>query len=192
MDARHGAHPDVLDFPLVRAFTTSCSPTRTPTPSSRRSALASPIYLTALVMFEYKGAIFWKMTAGMGDIVIAPLYQVLRRRGVGFEFFHRLDALHLDDRRQTINAITMGRQIRLADNVTLYEPLTKVRGLPVFPDAPLTEQLAEPDQIPCGGWRSLETYWSDHPVSRPGCCVAVSTSTMWCSRYRGHPAGRRR
>ncbi len=56
------------------------------------------VFLTGLVLFEYKGAIFWKMTAGMGDIVIAPLYQALRRRGVKFEFFHRLDALHLDAR----------------------------------------------------------------------------------------------
>ncbi len=40
------------------------------------------VFLIGLVLFEYKGAIFWKMTAGMGDVVIAPLYQALRRRGV--------------------------------------------------------------------------------------------------------------
>ena len=57
------------------------------------------VYLTGLVLFGYKGAFFWKMTAGMGDVVIAPLYQALRRRGVDFEFFHRVDALHLDDDR---------------------------------------------------------------------------------------------
>ena len=38
------------------------------------------------------------MTAGMGDAVMAPLYQALRKRGVKFEFFHRVDALHLDAR----------------------------------------------------------------------------------------------
>ena len=38
------------------------------------------------------------MTAGMGDVVMAPLYQALRKRGVQFEFFHRVDALHLDAR----------------------------------------------------------------------------------------------
>ena len=35
---------------------------------------------------------------GMGDVVVAPVYQALHRRGVEFEFFHRLDALHLDER----------------------------------------------------------------------------------------------
>ena len=101
------------------------------------------------------------MTAGMGDVVIAPLYQALRRRGVEFEVFHRIDSLHLDDRRLAIDAITMGRQVRLADGVTHYEPMTGVRGLPVFPNTPLTGQLAASDQIPCGGWHSLETYWAD-------------------------------
>src|SRR5271166_6839474 len=41
-------------------------------------------------LFTYRGSIVWKMRAGMGDIVFAPFYEVLRRRGVSFRFFHRL------------------------------------------------------------------------------------------------------
>jgi uncharacterized protein with NAD-binding domain and iron-sulfur cluster len=82
------------------------------------------------------------MTAGMGDVVIAPLYQALRRRGVEFEFFHRLDGLHLDARRHHVEAITLGRQATLAAGVDQYDPLITVRGLPVFPSAPRAEQLA--------------------------------------------------
>ena len=66
-------------------------------PNGLRSAAGVMIFLIGFVLFEYKGAIFWKMTAGMGDVVMAPLYQALRKRGVKFEFFHRVDALHLDD-----------------------------------------------------------------------------------------------
>src|SRR6185437_14882518 len=105
------------------------------------------LLLTGIALFQYKGAFFWKMTAGMGDVVIAPLYQALRRRGVEFEFFHRIDSLHLDDRRQAIDAITVGRQARLADGVDHYEPLTRIRGLPVFPNAPLAGQLDEPAEM---------------------------------------------
>jgi uncharacterized protein with NAD-binding domain and iron-sulfur cluster len=101
------------------------------------------VLLTGIALFQYKGAFFWKMTAGMGDVVIAPLYQALRRRGVQFEFFHRVDALHLDDRHQVIDAITVGRQVRLADGVDHYEPLTRIRGLPVFPNTPLADQIDE-------------------------------------------------
>jgi uncharacterized protein with NAD-binding domain and iron-sulfur cluster len=99
------------------------------------------------------------MTAGMGDVVIAPLYQALKQRGVEFEFFHRLDALHLDDRHQAIDAISLGRQVRLADGVDTYEPLTRVRGLPVFPDRPLAEQI---EQRP--GLETLETHFGDRAV----------------------------
>jgi uncharacterized protein with NAD-binding domain and iron-sulfur cluster len=96
-----------------------------------------------MMLFTYRGAIFWKMTAGMGDIVMAPMYQVLRRRGVDFEFFHRVDALHLDGRRHRIDAITLGRQVRLADGVDHYDPLTRVHGLPVFPNRPLADQIQD-------------------------------------------------
>jgi uncharacterized protein with NAD-binding domain and iron-sulfur cluster len=158
---RHGAHPDVLDFALVRGLYDLVFAYEDADPDRPSFGAGQAIFLTALAMFRYRGAIFWKMTAGMGDVVIAPMYEALRRRGVEFEFFHRLDALHLDDRRMAIDAITLGRQARLADGVTHYEPLTKVRGLPVFPSAPRTDQLAATERIPGGGWRSLETYWSE-------------------------------
>ena len=41
----------------------------------------------------------------------------------------------------------MGRQVRLADGVDHYEPLTTVAGLPVFPDAPLADQIEAKDRI---------------------------------------------
>jgi uncharacterized protein with NAD-binding domain and iron-sulfur cluster len=158
---RHGAHPDVLDFALVRGLYDLVFAYEDADPERPSFGAGQAIFLTGLALFGYKGAIFWKMTAGMGDVVIAPMYQALRERGVEFEFFHRLDALHVDDRRLAIDAITVGRQVRLAEGVARYEPLTRVRGLPVFPDAPLTDQLAVPQQVPNGGWHSLETHWSD-------------------------------
>jgi uncharacterized protein with NAD-binding domain and iron-sulfur cluster len=140
---RHGAHPDVVDFPLVRGLYDMVFGYEDG--DCNRPALAAGValLLTGIALFQYKGAFFWKMTAGMGDVVIAPLYQALRRRGVEFEFFHRVDALHLDDRRQAVEAIAMGRQARLADGVKEYHPLSQVGGLPVFPDRPLAEQLVE-------------------------------------------------
>jgi uncharacterized protein with NAD-binding domain and iron-sulfur cluster len=138
---RHGAHPDVLDSAMVRGVYDLVFGYRDGDP--RRPAVGAGVmtFLIGQVLFGYRGAIFWKMTAGMGDVVIAPLYQALRRRGVKFEFFHRLDALHLDSSRQSVATITMGRQAQLAEGLQHYEPLTRIRGLPVFPNLPLTEQL---------------------------------------------------
>ncbi len=138
---RHGAHPDVVDFPLVRGLYDMVFGYEDGDSTRPSLAAGVALLLTGIALFQYKGAFFWKMTAGMGDIVIAPLYQVLRRRGVRFEFFHRVDALHLDGRRQAIEAITVGRQARLARGAGEYDPLTRVGGLPVFPDRPLADQL---------------------------------------------------
>ena len=73
------------------------------------------VFMTSKMFFEYKGAIFWKMPAGMGDVVFAPLYQVLRRRGVQFEFFHRVDQLHVSQDGLRIDGIGMGWQVALTD-----------------------------------------------------------------------------
>lgn len=141
---RHDAHPDVVDFPFVRGLYDMVFGYEDGDFDKPALAAGVALLLTGIALFQYKGAFFWKMTAGMGDVVIAPLYQALRRRGVEFEFFHRVDALHLDERRQAIAAITMGRQARLAQGVDAYEPLMRVGGLPVFPDRPLAEQLDGP------------------------------------------------
>lgn len=154
---RHGAHRDLADYPVVRGLYDLVFGYENANPDKPAFAAGWGVFLTGLIFFGYKGAIFWKMTAGMGDVVIAPLYQALRSRGVRFEFFHRLDALHLDSRHQAIDSITLGRQVRLA--VEEYEPLTRVKDLPVFPKEPLTEQLL-PGQEPADGWHALETYWS--------------------------------
>ena len=138
---RHGAYPDVLDFPLVRGLYDMVFGYEDGDYERPAFAAGLAVLLTGIALFGYKGAFFWKMTAGMGDVVIAPLYQVLRSRGVRFEFFHRVDALHIDDRHQAVDAVTMGRQVRLADGVSEYQPLTRVRGLPVFPNAPLADQI---------------------------------------------------
>jgi uncharacterized protein with NAD-binding domain and iron-sulfur cluster len=45
------------------------------------------------LVFSYRGSIMYKMQAGMGDVVFAPMYEVLKARGVRFEFFHAVSEL---------------------------------------------------------------------------------------------------
>ena len=145
---RHGGHPDVLESPLVRGVYDLVFGYEDADPNRPACAAGLTIFLIGMVLFGYRGAIFWKMTAGMGDVVMAPLYQALRRRGVQFEFFHRLDALHLDEHHQRIEHITLGRQAELAVGVSRYEPLIHVRGLPVFPDHPRSDQIVARAGLP--------------------------------------------
>ncbi|MCV7178272.1 amine oxidase [Mycolicibacterium sphagni] len=138
---RHGADADVLDFPLIRGMYDMVFGYEDGDFARPAFAAGIAVLLTGIALFQYKGAFFWKMTAGMGDVIIAPIYQALRRRGVRFEFFHRVDALHLDAHRHCIDAITIGRQVELADGVDTYDPLIPASGLPVFPAVPRYEQL---------------------------------------------------
>jgi uncharacterized protein with NAD-binding domain and iron-sulfur cluster len=151
---RHGAHPDVLEFPVLRAMYNMVFGYENGQLERPTFAAGVGMLLVGLMFFTYKGAIFWKMTAGMGDVVMAPMYEALRRRGVRFEFFHRLDALHLDRRRHNVEAITMGRQVVLADGVDEYDPLTRVHRLPVFPHLPRAEQIQ-----PREGIEDLESHF---------------------------------
>jgi uncharacterized protein with NAD-binding domain and iron-sulfur cluster len=118
------------------------------------------VFLTTKMFFEYRGAIFWKMSAGMGDVLFAPLYQALRRRGVKFEFFHRVDHLHLSADRSRIEAVTVGRQARLAPGLESYEPLVRIGGLPGFPSTPLVDQLDASADI---AMEPLESYFCNWP-----------------------------
>ncbi len=154
---RHGAHPDTADFPLVRAMYDMVFGWDQADPGKPAFGAGLGVLFTGVMLFRYKGAIFWKMTAGMGDVVIAPIYQALRRRGVTFEFFHRVDALHLDPHRHAVSAITMGRQVRLAAGIAHYEPLAVVGGLPVFPDRPLSDQIEHREGLE--GLAGLESHF---------------------------------
>jgi uncharacterized protein with NAD-binding domain and iron-sulfur cluster len=153
--AGHGATPETLDSPLIRGmydlvFAYESGDVRRP-----RFAAGLGLFLAAKLFFESRGSIFWKMRAGMGEVVFAPLYQALRARGVRFEFFHRVDQLHLSADRRNVAAVTVARQARLVPGAGTYDPLVTVRGLPCFPDGPRRELLATDPAS------DLESHWAD-------------------------------
>jgi uncharacterized protein with NAD-binding domain and iron-sulfur cluster len=97
------------------------------------------------MFFTYRGALFWRMTAGMGDIVFAPLYEICKRRGVRFEFFHRLRNVGVAPRREDelpfIDHLEFDVQAEVRGGE--YQPLIMVDGLPCWPSEPRYEQLVD-------------------------------------------------
>ncbi|MGH9136079.1 MAG: FAD-dependent oxidoreductase [Acidimicrobiales bacterium] len=164
---RHGASPAVAEFAFVRGLYDLVFGYVDADEARPRFAAGLAVFLTGKMLFDYKGAVFWKMAAGMGDVVFAPLYQALRQRGVDFEFFHRVDQLHVSADGLAIDAITVGRQATLAPGVERYEPLVRVKGLPCFPAAPLTGQLADADGIESQPLESAWCSWPDAEARRP-------------------------
>lgn len=111
-----------------------------------RPRLAAGVALRGAMrmFFTYRGALFWRMNAGMGDVVFAPLYEVLARRGVRFEFFHRLRNVGLAPARageaSYVDALTFDVQARVKGGRP-YTPLVDVHGVPSWPSSPDYGQL---------------------------------------------------
>ncbi|MBN1452932.1 MAG: NAD(P)-binding protein [Anaerolineales bacterium] len=108
------------------------------------------------MVMTYKGAMYWKMQAGMGDTIFSPFYEVLGRRGVRFKFFHCVDQLVVSPAAQEISEIRVIPQVKLT--VGEYDPLILVRDLPCWPSEPLWEQLQDGEQLKARGINFEEDY----------------------------------
>jgi uncharacterized protein with NAD-binding domain and iron-sulfur cluster len=157
---RHGAPADVADFAFIRGLYDLGFGEAGTARAERGMGAGVAVFLTTKMFLEYRGAIFWKMAAGMGEVVFAPLYEALSRRGVRFEFFHRVDHLHLSADRSRVEAVTMGRQVRLATDRELYDPLVRFGGLPCFPAEPCVDQLEAGAEV---AGQPLESHFCEWP-----------------------------
>lgn len=130
---------------------------------STRGNFAAGTCLRAIVraLLASRGAILWHLAAGIGDTMFAPLYQVLRARGVRFQFFHRIAGLSLSPDKKSVSAIEILQQVKVKD---AYEPLVDVRGLPCWPNAPLYDQIVDGDELMLSGVDLESPYspaWKD-------------------------------
>jgi len=160
----HGAAPTTLDSPIVRGMYDLALAYEGGDRSRPRFAAGLGLQLASRMLFDSKGAIFWRMQAGMGDVVFAPLYQALVGRGVQFRFFHRLDRLHLSGDGRQVASVRLTRQADMAPGRPGYQPLVRHQGLPCWPSRPLTGQLAA-DPGP-----GLETHSTG---TAPGCGTEI-------------------
>lgn len=157
---RHGARADTLRSPLVRVVYDLVFGYEDGDPERPRFAAGTGLLLSGKMFFDYQGAIFWKMTAGMGDVVFAPLHDALRARGVRFRFFHRVDRLRAEAGAHRVEAVDLGLQARLARGIDEYEPLVDVGGLRCWPDLARAD-LLDPEAGTPGD--DLECLWSAAP-----------------------------
>jgi uncharacterized protein with NAD-binding domain and iron-sulfur cluster len=125
---------------------------------------------TLRMLFSARGSLFWKMRAGMGDIVFAPLYEVLKNRGVSFEFFHRLRNLKLADPAKQlpgegpyVEALEFDVQARVKRGAE-YQPLVEIRGLPCWPSKPDFSQLVGGKRLEREKW-DFESNWKSNKVA---------------------------
>ena len=155
---RHGASRITLESALLRGLHDFVFAYENADPLRPNLAAGVALRLILRLTFTYKGALMWKMQAGMGDVVFAPLYEVLRRRGVQFQFFHRVKELTLAADGQSVERIILGRQATPAP--ADYDPLVHVGGLPCWPNQPRYDKLVEGADLEARQI-NLESIWTD-------------------------------
>ncbi|OYT92383.1 MAG: hypothetical protein CFE43_08955 [Burkholderiales bacterium PBB3] len=163
---RHGASVMVASSPM--ALNTVNLSYQYPQGDTARTALmGAGCYLHwTLRSFAYMGAFAWLFEAGTGETVIAPLYEVLSKRGVKFEFFHKVESLSLTADKSAVASINFDVQATLVDPSKPYAPLIDVKGLPSWPGQPHYAQLVQGDALKAGQV-DLESYWNGwQPVAQ--------------------------
>ena len=140
---RHGATRETLErSPVLRGLYDLTFAYRGG--DKRRPSLAAGKGLQSLLMMiNYEGAFMWRMRAGMGDVVFAPLYLALRQRGVEFQFFSRVTRLRLMPGRALVDAIELIREATLAAGLRQYDPLKRIGPWWCWPAAPDYDQLSD-------------------------------------------------
>ena len=156
--------PRLFDAPELRALYDLAFAYRTDLAKGLQPDFAAGAAIRSLIRIfaTYKGAVLYEMQAGMGETVIGPLYQVLKARGVHFEFFHKVRHLELSPNKRWIQRVHLDRQVDLAG--ASYDPMFTVKGLPCWPSEPFWEQIrngpAIKAQLDAAGL-TLESRWCD-------------------------------
>ncbi|HLZ84182.1 MAG TPA: NAD(P)-binding protein [Caulobacteraceae bacterium] len=144
---------------------------------STRPNIAAGVGMRGLLrmVFAYHGSVFMHMAGGMGEIVAAPYYEVLKARGVRFNFFHRVELLEpgADGRLAQVRMRVQGHPEGGPD---AYRPLIDhlagagARPRRAWPEAPLFEQLL--DGAALSGGPDLEKWIDSEGVGETLCLQA--------------------
>ena len=156
---QHGARDNpTLDSVLIRVLYDLGFSYAKGDPNNPQFAAGAAIRVV-LRMMLYKGAFVWELQAGFGETVFTPLYQVLKRRGVNFQFFSRVTDLvpETDEGVRRIQRIKMARQVTLKRDK--YDPLVEVNGMLCWPPHPIYNQIKEGSELEAGNY-NLESFWT--------------------------------
>ncbi len=188
--ASHGCRSWTLDSAAVRCVYDYFFAYEDGDPERPSVAAGAALRVVLRLLLSYRGSLFWKMNAGMGEAVFTPLYQALQARGVRFAFFHTVTALDTDD--HGVAHIRMERQAKATD----YQPLIEVGGLQVWPPEPLWEQLegVEPGVDLEAPWTpgtqvTLDrgTHFDQVVLGLPPSCLADLAPPHWADALAASP-----
>ena len=169
----HGADPMTANSALVRALYDLIFAYPEGDWQGPGNCEAGTMFLSLMNTATYQGSIIWKFNTATGDLVAEPLYQVLKSRGVKFEWFSRVDELTPTADGTAIEAVKIGQQVELKNGT--YDPLYPLdSGQLVWPDRPLYDQITNGDALKASG-ADLESKWTTWADALPSKTIKAGT-----------------
>ncbi|MCB9763158.1 MAG: NAD(P)-binding protein [Alphaproteobacteria bacterium] len=139
--ADHGATRRTLwDWPPVRALYDTCFQYEGGDPDRPDFEAGTAARVAIRVALTYKNAVIFLLNGAMGEVLIAPLYEVLQAQGVQFRFFHRVEAVELSADQRRAERLRFTVQAKTADGAP-YRPTFVRDGLVCWPVEPDWSQL---------------------------------------------------
>lgn len=93
----HGASQEAVDSGLLKALVYDLPfAYEDGDPNRPRASAGVGVYGLFRLLLTYRGALMWKMNAGMGEIVFAPIYEALKVRGVNFHFGYEVKGIAIE------------------------------------------------------------------------------------------------
>jgi uncharacterized protein with NAD-binding domain and iron-sulfur cluster len=140
--AKHDCRPETLaQSPILRAFYQLCFAYKDGDRAQPCVAAGKALQAMLRMCLGYRGSIMWKMQAGMGDAIFAPMYEALRARGVKFEFFSEVTNLGLSPDGRLVDRIAIRRQAQIVGDGEYLPLQADAGGLLSWPAEPLYDQL---------------------------------------------------
>lgn len=173
---KHGASEETRSSSYLTAIYDALSAYKNGDTTQGDCEAGTAIHFLMRALFLYRGSVIWHLQSGISETIILPVYQVLKKRGVKFKFFHQVLGLHLDSdqpqedslsshsqkkqpQERLVKRITLREQARVKKGAE-YEPLIRVNGLEAWTTRPRYEQLIEGEDMKNFGL-DMESYWAD-------------------------------
>jgi uncharacterized protein with NAD-binding domain and iron-sulfur cluster len=154
---RNGCRPESLESAIVRG----CYDYGFIGGASKKPGIGAGTGTLLMLRFilTYKGSVLHALTEPMGESIVAPLFQYLRKWGVNFEFFCRVKKLELSETEPAVERVILAQQVRLIEGLSSYDPLVpRADGRPSWPIHPDPCQIVGGD---CLNKYDLESAWTD-------------------------------
>jgi uncharacterized protein with NAD-binding domain and iron-sulfur cluster len=156
---RHGAEPTLVkQSPMVKALydTMFQYPDGDIANASYGAGTAVQVLLRALG--TYQEAVAWELQAGAGEVIVFPLFEVLKDRGVEFRFFHKLTDVGISPDGRSVASLHFDVQAIPKPGYEWTVPVGDV----------LYGWSSQPDwahlDVPANGCVDFESFWCNERV----------------------------